>query len=143
VWWFVPNNFGLLCLDPQLTCTLGWAYPTIGGPRSCYWCRWWSFSVTLTPNYLDLSSVEKGTKHLSPLPEIWMRFPSLWDVCFLTTLLSRFPNFPTLSSYLSSPIYIPLSLGLSWWEDIPYVNGSLHIISLVKRDSLPTVDMTS
>ena len=27
VWWSFPNNLGLLGLDHQFTCILGWAYP--------------------------------------------------------------------------------------------------------------------
>lgn len=98
----------------------GLGFPRMGGPRSGYWCPWRSFSVTLTPNYLDLGSTEKGTKQLSPLPEIRTRFPSPQDVCFLTTLLSHIPN-----SYLSSLIYIPLSMRSLRWKDIPYVSESL------------------
>ena len=51
------------------------------------------------------------------------------------SLMSLSPIFPTLSSYLPSPIYIILLVSLSWWEDISHVSESLYIISLVARQA--------
>ena len=87
LWWSIPNNFGLLGLDPQFICTLGWAFPTMGDPRCGYWCHFWSSSVTLTPNHLDLSLAKKAAKQPSLLPKIWIGFPSLRDVFFLNTYM--------------------------------------------------------
>ena len=97
-------------------------------PKSVYSGHQWSSNVTLAHNSLDFVLAEMATRQPSPLPKIWMGFPSPRDVLFLTTLMSL----SSLHSYLSSFIYIPLLVGSSWWDDISYISGSLRIMSLVK-----------
>ena len=116
LFWSIPNNLGLLGLDPQFICTLGWAFPIMGDPRCGYWCHFGSSSVTLTPNHLDLSLAEKAAKQPSPLPEIWIGFPSPWDVFFLTALMSRFSKF-------SNPFFLSL---------LPYLYPPLSVVIIMR-----------
>ena len=39
LWWSVPNNLGLLGLNPQFTCTLGCTYTTMRDPKSDWRCH--------------------------------------------------------------------------------------------------------
>ena len=139
----VPNILRLLGLNPQFIYTLDWAYPIMRRSWSVSSGHWRRFNVTLAPNSLAFSSVKVATRQQSLFSKIRIVFPSLWDVFFLTTLMSfSSPKFSTPFSYISCSIYTPLSVGSSWWEDIPYVSGSLHIISLVRGDLFSAVDMT-
>ena len=142
LWWSVPNNLGLLDLDLEFTCTLGWACPTMGGPRSGCWYHSWSSSLTLALNFLCFDSAIKTALQPSSLSRIQIGFPSLRNVFLLTSIVSLSPIFPTPSSYLSSPIYIFLLVRLLWWENIKLVSGSHCIISLVRGYPPPYVVMT-
>lgn len=140
MWWSVPNNFGILGLNTQFTCTSNWDYPTIGGLRGVSSGNW--FNVTLAPNSLVSNSTKVASRQPSFYIEIWVEFPSPQDVRCLTTPISLFP--PIFQPLIpTSPMYIFSLVGLSRWGDLPHFNGSFRIILLTKGDSPPTADMTS
>ena len=122
---------------------MDWTYPTMGGPRSDCWCHWWSSSITLALNFISFNFIVKTATQLSSLFGIQTGFPSPRNFFLLTSLVFLSQNFPTPSSSLFSPIYIILLVGLSWWEDIPHISGSLRIISLVRGDPSPLLTWPS
>ena len=129
MWWSLPKNLGLLGLDPQFTCILGWVYPTMGGPRNGFIDYWWG-CVVLALNPTNLGSTKMMNTWSSPLPKIQTRFLNSLDMAFFTI---------TCVSW--SIIYILPLVGLSWWGDLRHVCGSLRIISLTRGDPPPIVDM--
>ena len=104
----------------------------MGVPRRDCWCHWWSSSITLALNFISFNFVVKTATQSSSLSGIQIGFPSPRDFFLLTSLMFLSQIFPIPSSYLFSPIYIILLVGLSWWEDIPHISGSLRVISLVR-----------
>ena len=96
----------------------------MGGPRSVSSDHWRRLKVTLAPNSLVSSSAEVDTRQPSFYPEIRVGFPSSKDMLFFTTLVSLSSQiFPTPDSYLSSPIYFPSLVELSWWGDLLMLVG--------------------
>ena len=129
-----PQTFPIIWvfrLGASIYLYLDWTYPTMGVPRRDCWCHWWSSSITLALNFIDFNFVVKTATQSSSLSGIQIGFPSPRDFFLLTSLMFLSQNFPIPSSYLFSPIYIILLVGLSWWEDIPHISGFLRVISLV------------
>ena len=133
LWWSFHNNLKLLGLAPNLLVLWVGHIPQ------------WEFQKVFTQvtNEVLMLLWHITLWILSSLR--WLlgsRAPSLkseWDslllgMCFslLLSCLSLPLILPSLHSYLSSFIYIPLLVGSSWWEDISYISGSLRIMSLVK-----------
>ena len=81
-------------------------------------------------NYLNFSSLVKGTKQRSPFSRVWIDYlpPRMYFSRFSHISL---PNFvPTLDLCPSSSIYTLVLVGKSWWGNIQSDDGSLHLWGL-------------
>ena len=111
------NYHGLLGSDLQYICVLGWASPSMGGPRSDFTFYWYNKDVILALNFPSHGLTKVTITQPHPFPKF--RVGSLCSLggCFLTSLMLLSLIFPSPNPYSFFSIYSLPLVGFSWWGD--------------------------